>query len=251
MQSKYFEINKDGHSIKCKIYGDSTNIKNLIIYGHGFAGHKDNKAAENFASKIIGKNKSAAVITFDLPGHGDDIKKKIRLAECLTYIDMVLKYISEKYSRADVFSYATSFGAYLVLCYIWKMGNPFKKIAFRSPAVSMYEIMMNTIVSSDDIYAIHKGKSVMTGFDRKVQIDLEFLNELKDNDIFSYDFIDYAENIIMFHGIKDEVVPVSKVMEFADKNIIELEIYDTADHRFQNPQAMGTVNKNVREWFGI
>ncbi len=70
------------HNVRCKVYTpDDGKIENMVIFGHGFAGHKDNKAAERLADKLISKNKGFALITFDLPCHGDDVKKKLYLED--------------------------------------------------------------------------------------------------------------------------------------------------------------------------
>ena len=252
MQSKYFEINKAGHNIKCKsYYEDISNVRNVVLYVHGFAGHKDNRAAERFAEKTIAKNKEIMVVVFDLPAHGSDIKKNLHIEDCRKYIHIVVDHINEQYGESRLFSYATSFGGYLVLDFLCTQGNPFTKIALRSPAVDMYEIMMNTILTSEDIERLSKGKQVLSGFDRKIRIDQAFVRELQVNDIQKYDFTDFADDIIMFHGRKDEVVPLYRVEEFSEKNIIELEIFDRADHRFQDMESMGRANKLAMEWFGF
>ena len=250
MQSKYFEINKAGLNIKCKsYYTDLSNVRNVVLYGHGFAGHKDNRAAERFAEKAIAKNKEITVVVFDLPAHGSDIKKNLHIEDCREYIRTAVDYINEQYREPKLFSYATSFGGYLVLDFLYTQGNPFTKIALRSPAVDMYEIMMNTILTSECIERLSKGKQVLSGFDRKIRIDQTFIEELQMNNIQKYDFTDFADDIIMFHGRKDEVVPLYRVEEFSEKNMLNLEIFERTDHRFQDMESMGRANKLAMEWF--
>ena len=73
---RYFEINEQGNNISCKIYySDRTTIEKAVIYCTGFAGHKDNNAANKFAVKLLSKEKETAVVVFNWPAHGDDIKK--------------------------------------------------------------------------------------------------------------------------------------------------------------------------------
>ena len=53
MNNRYFEVNKDGYNIRAKIYyGDLKNVKQVVLFGHGFGGHMDNKAAEKFAERL-------------------------------------------------------------------------------------------------------------------------------------------------------------------------------------------------------
>ena len=111
MNRRYFDINELHHSIKSKIYyNEIRNISAVVIFGHGFGGHKDNRAAERFAENLLSRVKSAAVITFNWPCHGDDVKKKLLLEDCSTYIDIVLEYAAKQFNTDDIYVYATSFG---------------------------------------------------------------------------------------------------------------------------------------------
>lgn len=63
---RYFEINKNGCNIRCKMYfADAYNIQKVVVFGHGFGGHKDNRAAEKFAQRVLSTKKGIAVITFN------------------------------------------------------------------------------------------------------------------------------------------------------------------------------------------
>lgn len=169
---KYFEINKNNQNIRCKLYYDKRHsIEKVVLYGHGFAGHKDNGAAQKFADRVLSKYKGAAVLLFNLPCHGDDVKKKMVLQDCMTYIETVIDYIHSELHTNAVYSYATSFGGYLVLKYISEHENPFVKIALRCPAVNMADVLTCTIMKSDELEMLIKGKNVQVGFDRKIEIN--------------------------------------------------------------------------------
>ena len=249
---KFFEINENGFSIRSKIYfKDLAAVKRVIIFGHGFGGHKDNKAAERFAEKILSKYKNAAVITFDWPCHGDDCRNKLHLEECGTYLRLVIEYARKRFETDELYAYATSFGCYLILKYIHENGNPFKKIALRCPAVRMHKTIVSHLMSDDDIEKLAKGKEVLIGFDRKVKISKEFLDELEAADITGYEYFDYADDILIIHGTKDEVVPIDYAREFADNNIIEFIAVDGADHRFMDPKKMDLAIKYILEFFNL
>ena len=97
---RYFDINENGHSIRCKLYaGDIKDIRFAVVFCHGFGGHKDNSAAARFAEWMINKKKGASLITFDLPCHGDDVKKKLILSDCSEYISLVIKNVKENRSK--------------------------------------------------------------------------------------------------------------------------------------------------------
>lgn len=250
---KYFEINDSGHNIRCKLYfQDIKNLHRIIIFCHGFGGHKDNAAAEKFAERMLSKYKGTAMVTFNWPCHGDDVKKKLCLADCNAYLELVIAYVQQNFQPEAVYSYATSFGAYLMLKYLSEhQEHPFRRIALRCPAVNMYEVMTNTIIDAEDLAKLHKGKEIPVGFDRKIMIGMPFLEELREYDIQQQEFIDYAEELLIIHGTADEIVPFSTSQDFAENNLIEFLSVDGADHRFQNPKKMEQAVKAILEFFAF
>ena len=249
---KYFEINEQGHNIRCKLYSSGSGMaKRAVIFCTGFAGHRDNHAAEGFAEKLLSKAKDVMMIVFDWPAHGDDVKKKLTLEDCDTYLELVIRAAGERFGAERIYAYATSFGGYLVLKYLAERGNPFEKIALRCPAVDMYDVMTRDIMRNDEYERIMKGKDVQVGFDRKVTINRAFLDALKENDLRQRDFLDWAESILILHGTADEVVPFANSRSFAENNLIEFFPVEGADHRFQNPVHMSLATKAVLQFFAL
>lgn len=250
MTQRYFEINENGHNIRCKLYyQDLHAIRRVVIFAHGFGGHKDNGAAERFAEHMLSKYKGVAMITFNWPCHGDDVKKKLCLADCSAYLELVISYARQKYQTEELYSYATSFGGYLTLKYIAEHGNPFRKIALRCPAVNMYEVITKNIMTAEDLEKLRRGKEIPVGFDRKIMIGTPFLEELRTNDIQRWDYLDYAEELLILHGTADEIVPFDAVSAFADNNLIELIPVDGADHRFRDPVKMDQAIKHILHFY--
>lgn len=249
--AKYVDINRPGFSIKCKIYCDSIrDIKEAVIYVHGFGGHKETKAAEHFADTLMSKRKKAAVICFDLPCHGTDVKKKVTLEDCNLYLETVLDYVKNDLHAETIFAYGTSFGGYLLLKYLKDHNeNPFKKIALRCPAVPMYETMCQRILTEENLALIEKGKSVEAGFDRMCLVDKEFFDSLKEEDIRKYEYFDYADDILIIQGNKDELIPLSVVKAFAEDNVINFIELDGADHRFQNLDKLKLSHSYIMDFF--
>ncbi len=249
---KYFNVNRDGCSICCKLYSDGAKkTEKVVLCGHGFAGHRDNKAAEKFAGKLLAKNKGVAVITFDWPCHGSDVRKSLRLEDCAHYFEIMVGYIEETYSDPELYGYATSFGGYLFLKSISENGDPFKKLALRCPAVNMYDVLTKNIMTGDDLLKLEKGKPVLVGFDSKIKIDKPFIESLKAEDISGRDFFDYAEDILILHGTEDEIVPFDAVERFADNSLIEFVPVEGADHRFLDPLKMEQAIKRITAFFGM
>lgn len=249
---KLFDINESGYSVRCKLYCSSVNaVRRAVIFGHGFGGHKDNRAAEKFAAKIISKHKDVGVVTFNWPCHGDDARKNLLLSECDTYLTLVIGYVRNRFHTEEIYAYATSFGGYLFLKYIAEHGNPFRKVALRCPAIRMYQSITNRIMTKDDYDKIQKGKPVLVGFDRKIKIGKQFLDDLEQADITKNDYIDYADDILILHGTKDEVISFDDSAEFADRNVIEFVPVQNADHRFTDPKTMDLAIHTIIEFMDL
>ena len=247
---KYFDINESGCSIRCKLYcNDPHTINEVTIFCHGFGGHKDNRAAARFAAKALSKHKKMGIVTFDWPCHGGDGRKKLLLSDCDLYLSLVVADMKQRFHTDTLYAYATSFGGYMVLKYIAENENPFKKIALRCPAVRMYDVITHSIITDADLTVLASGKPVLAGFDRKIKITEEFLDDLKNADISGHDYLDDAENILILHGTKDEIIPLSSVQEFADNSLIECLPIENADHRFSDPHIMDFAISKMLDFF--
>ena len=248
--NRYYEINRNGYNIRCKLYYEKdAAVRNVVITGHGFGGHKDNKAIERYAAVVQKKHKDTAVITFNWPCHGDDVRKKLTLEDCLRYLELVCSSAAERFPEAAQYGYATSFGGYLFLKYIQDREFPFRKLALRCPAVNMYQVLTNAIIKHDEMEKLQKGKEVPVGFDRKIMVSPAFLDELQTADIRNYDYLESAENILILHGTKDEVVPFEDSQAFAEANLIEFIPIEAADHRFQDPKKMDEAIRHIQDFF--
>ena len=70
-------------------------------------------------------------------------------------------------------------------------------------------------------------------------------------DIRRLDFLDYADDILIIHGTKDEIIPFEAAKEFSEQNVIELIEVEGADHRFQNPLHMDAAIAQIAAFFGM
>ena len=252
MRSRYFSVNEQGCSVRCKLYCDDPNdVRTAVLFGHGFGGHKDNKAAERLAGRMLEKNRGAALVTFDWPCHGEDVRKTLRLEDCDAYLRLVLAQIRERFAPEQLYGYATSFGGYLFLKYISEHGSPFAKTALRCPAVNMHELLSTVIMHEDELERVLKGKTVLVGFDKKIAVDRTFLDSLREAELTQRSFLEQADDLLILHGTKDELIPVDVVRAFAEENVIEFEAVAGADHRFQNPAHMDHAIAQILSFFDL
>ncbi len=249
MKSQDYIVSRNGYNVSCKLYyEDKKAIPAVVIFGHGFGGHKDNKAAERFAQRALDKLHFATV-TFNWPCHGDDVRKKLRLSDCDGYLTVVIEDIRERYGEPRLFAYAISFGAFLFLKYISDHGSPFQRMALRCPAVDLYGIQTERIMTPEELERIEKGKEAAVGFDRKVALDKTYLDEIKAVDLLHMDFTPWMDDVLILHGTRDEIVPIEMVRRFADDQLMEFVPIDRADHRFQDPRTMDEAIKRIIDFF--
>ena len=252
LMEKYFDINEKGHSIRCKLFcNNARDINEVVLCAHGFAGHKDNKSTERFANDVLSKFKKTAVLIFDLPAHGKDVKKRVMLSDCDEYISIILDYIRTQCGTDNIKGYANSFGGYLFLKYIHDHGNPFVRLALRSPAITIYESVLANMLAEGDMDLLEKGKDALIGFDRKIAVSKDFIEDIRRTDVRKYDYLDEIEKIIIIQGTGDEIIDCNEVYEFADNNLIEYVPVEGADHRISKTSDMGNVIKRVIEFLEL
>lgn len=255
MIEKYFDINEGGHSIRCKEYykKDLHTVTYWIVASYGFGGNKDNKTIEKFAERITSKYKGYGVICFDWPGHGKDGRSRMVISECLEYLDQVNRFVIRERNAKKLYNFSASMGAYFTLLYIHRLReqgeeNPYEKIALRCPAIDFYHAIFNQM-SEQEKEKLAKKKEIELGYDRRVLITEDFLQDLQKNDLTKYEFFDDAERIILLHGTKDNVVPIEDTAAFADANVIDLIPVENADHPFSNPGSMDFAIQKVITFF--
>ena len=175
------------------------------------------------------------------------LNKTLSDEETIALIDHVKKW----FDTDEIYGYATSFGGYLFLKYIAEHGNPFRKIALRCPSINMYAAITNRLMTADDLEKIQKNKPVLIGFDRKVKIGRQFLEDLRESGISEIDYMDHADDLLILHGTKDEVIPFDDSASFADRNVIEFIPVPNADHRFTDPKTMDFAIHEIIEFFAL
>ena len=251
---KKFDINEEGLSIRCKLFcrdSDKTAraFSHVAVITHGFGSNKDTAGTANFGEHLAAKYKNYAAIAFDWPCHGDDARKKLSVKECLTYLRLVTAYVRKELQAENIYNYSTSFGAYLTLRYIKEQENPFTKIALRSPAVNMLASMRSHICD-DDRARLTKGKEIQVGFERKMKMDQSFLDELAAFDLMKQEYFDFADDLLIIHGTKDQMIPIEEAQIFAENNVIEFMPVEGANHPFQNQNHMALAISRIVEFFG-
>lgn len=252
MIEKAFTINENKCSIHCVLRSiEKQAVKRVILCCHGFAGSKNSASVKKLAEKLLPSHKTAAVLSFDWPCHGEDRSPKLTLDGCALYLRTVTDYIRSRWGEAPIDVNAVSFGAYLTLRYLRECGDPFEKILLRSPAIPMHAVLTGTLMDSGGLQLLQKTKTALVGFDVKVRITAGFVEELAAYDLMQKDFSDYADKLCIVHGTKDEIVPFDAVNAFAEKNGIALLAVENADHRFMDPSLFSRTVDAAALHYGL
>ena len=249
---KNFEINNEKINIKCNLYyNDLNNIFKIVLCNHGFGGSKDNNYTSKTAECLLSKYNDLALISFDWPCHGNDVRQKLDLKDCNDYLECVIGCIRNNFNVNTICSYATSFGGYLILKYISEHENPFSKIVLRCPAVNMYDVVVDKIVSEEQMDELKKGKTIQVsqGQGRKIKITPDFMKDLQENDVRKADYIDVADNMIIIQGTDDELISYNEVKLFSENNVIDFISVEKADHRFKNPAKLKESINYIDDFF--
>ena len=235
---KYYSVNQNGCSIRCKLYCTDRGVREVLLYGHGFGGSKETPAAQKLAERMHKRHPETALVTFDLPCHGEDASAKLTLGGCMTYLGAVIDDAKTRFQTERLCGCATSFGGYLFLTYLAKYGDPFRSLALRCPAIPMYEVLTQRVITERQLALLQKGKPVPVGFERPVKVTKDFLEELRSGDLFGMDFRAFSDSIVILHGTNDELIPFDAVERFAEKNEIPFFPVEGADHTFHAPKRM-------------
>lgn len=247
---KYFNLNKNGLSLNCKLYYSSPeSTKKVVLFLHGFTGNKDNRTAEQFFKKLSERDAETALLIYDAPTHGDDKSPTLTVERCMEYIKAALEYINEELKPEEIYGGGVSFGGYQTLRYLEENGNPFKKIALRSPAVGMDTVLAERIMSKEELNACRNGKTVIVKGSSTLPITKETVASFENADISDFDFTPYSDKIFIVHGDDDTLVDFAWVKAFCEKNKIEYKTVSGAGHHFAEPEKLDKSLTLMAEFF--
>lgn len=236
---KALTINQAGCSIRCTLHtNDPRNIHTLVLYGQGFGGSRDSAPVRRFAAKLLAKHKDAALLAFDWPCHGDDARKHLLLSDCDAYLEQVILFVQNRYQPRQLWAMATSFGGYIFLRRLAREGNPFQRLSLRCPAVNFPQLVEEQILTPLTLSKLEAGKSVLWGYDRKMKLTRDFLEELRAGGVEQLDFSPFALELNILHGSKDRVISPDVTRAFAQRNDIDFQLIENADHGFLDPQRL-------------
>lgn len=225
-----------------RIYEPDENIKEILIAVHGFAGDKDSSVIIAIANDLV--KDGIATISFELPCHGEDAKKKtLVLDDCIKSVGEIILFAKENYAKIPISIFATSFGAYLTLKHLQNNEENFKNVILRSPAIDMANILINNILPEHNLSIDDFKKPQNLGYQNPLYIDKKFIDDLYENNIGD-NFSETNNNYHLMQGLKDDIVDPNFVFDFCEKHFAgrcDVYIFENADHRYKNPGELEQI----------
>ena len=251
LNKERFVVSGDGFKVYCKLYSLKTSeissddhdsrsaaskhFSQVILYGHGSDADKESAAAEHFAESYLENHRSAAIVTFDLPGHGADESITLTLSRCDTYLCTVIDYIRKYFDTHTLFAYGTDLSGYLFLNYLQTHGNPFKGLALLCPVISM----------AGDSNAVSEKRRPEARYPRSDRLG----KNIKSADVSSLDFSAFHDCLFILHGTDDKRVSCKSIKAFADRNGILFIPVKDADHFFLEQVKINLAIQRITEFF--
>ena len=113
----------------------------------------------------------------------------------------------------------------------------------------MYDSMSNHI-AEDGFAKLKKWQgNPRSASNGKLKIDQTFMDDLQSFDVNNHEYFDVADDILIIHGTKDEMIPIALSRQFAENNVIEFYPVEDANHPFQNPNHMALAIHKIIEFF--
>lgn len=229
--------------LSSKIYLPQAKVNEIVVGVHGFSGDKESSVLIALGKEL--NKQSKALVTFDLPCHGEnDNSKVLNLEECVMSVGWVLEYVKREYPEVPISLFSTSFGAYLTLLYLSGRHEKLHKVILRAPAIFMGEVLENVILPFHNIKTNELKNIVNLGYENPLLIDDNFLAELKNNALDEK--AEISDKLYVLQGWQDTIVDPIKNQEFFDKHYLnnyEIFYFENADHRFKKPGELEKIIK--------
>ena len=214
------------------------NCERLIIGMHGLDSSRKSIFIEQLQKQQLPQG--WGMLKFDWPGHGDD-RQQLDLKLCLEYLEEMLGYAQSLQGIREIAAVGSSLAGYLILLYRYQHPGAFNKMILRSPAIRMYDVLMDNILDEQQKKQLETEAFTYTA--DGIRINREFVEELKDNDLFRLYEDKVLNDLFIIQGTADEITALADCQLFSRKHTPHLAIIDGADHDYTVP---GTLQKALK-----
>ena len=242
---KKFKFLKISNTKKLR-YIDNYFKKNLyIIFLHGFMSDIEGKKPQTFKRYAL-KNK-LGYLAVECSGHGKSTGKFTN-GNISIWTNDVKKSIKKIIKKNNFIMIGSSMGSWIALNQFKYFKNQIKGfIGIGSAPEFLTKLMWNKFPKKTKREIIQKGISIIKHGQYEYPITHQLIKSEKKNRVLSKKILSKI-NVTMFHGKKDEVVPVSfsrkvlKIFKKAKKKII---VFKNGDHSLSEKKYLKAVTKEL------
>ena len=242
---KKFKFLKISNTKKLR-YIDNYFKKNLyIIFLHGFMSDIEGKKPQTFKRYAL-KNK-LGYLAVECSGHGKSTGKFTN-GNISIWTNDVKKSIKKIIKKNNFIMIGSSMGSWIALNQFKYFKNQIKGfIGIGSAPEFLTKLMWNKFPKKTKREIIQKGISIIKHGQYEYPITHQLIKSEKKNRVLSKKIFSKI-NVTMFHGKKDEVVPVSfsrkvlKIFKKAKKKII---IFKNGDHSLSEKKYLKAITKEL------
>lgn len=239
---------KNGYDIPYleKIKGDE---KKVAIMIHGFSGSKSGPTGELLFDTL--PKHGIGVVTFDLPQHGESPVggDYLRVDNCINDIIAVEEYTKKRLPEAEIFYFASSYGAYITMIYMTRHEHAGTRAFFRSAAVNMPERFQDFPEDEQKQFDELGYAMIDHGYDHPMKIVQGFVDDLQANNLFELYNPDNGTKTFMVHTDTDEIIDFSKAKAFSEKFSIPMVVIPGVDHSLSPQFAKDILMENCIKFF--
>ena len=242
---KKFKFLKISNTKKLR-YIDNYFKKNLyIIFLHGFMSDIEGKKPQTFKRYAL-KNK-LGYLAVECSGHGKS-SGKFTNGNISIWTNDVKKSIKKIIKKNNFIMIGSSMGSWIALNQFKYFKNQIKGfIGIGSAPEFLTKLMWNKFPKKTKREIIQKGISIIKHGQYEYPITHQLIKSEKKNRVLSKKILSKI-NVTMFHGKKDEVVPVSfsrkvlKIFKKAKKKII---VFKNGDHSLSEKKYLKAITKEL------
>ena len=219
------------------IWGDPSNQLIIVIHGS----HSQKKYGFIRLSAKILCPKGYQLISFDLPEHGDRIKKLPihTIEQAISDLNKIMAYAISNYTSVSIL--ACSLGVYYSL--LAYQDEVIDRCAFLSPVVDLIELT-NDLLDNDK-------KSVQDVFDNQ-EIMLSngvLVKSIDYHYILEHPITKWSHKTFILYGQKDSLIPYTSIQRFKQKFNCDCFISQESEHYFHTNEDMNQIEVWLNQIF--
>ncbi len=237
-----------GHDIRVNCIldqPDSGPVRRVVLGVHGFGGSTQDEIQAGIASEMV--LFGAAVLRFDLPGHGSSPETVFSLENCVHSLLAVAGEAKDRFpDTEDLCIFASGFGAFVTLNALEALLElPGRvRLVIQTPSVRMDQTLLAMIGRSrETLEALDR---VTLSLPRPLEITYDFYREVQFHPVMA----EYPIPMLILHGEADNFIRMTDIQSFHRINEdSRLVIIPGTSHRFLEEGAWDMVLDLTRDWF--